>query len=75
MTNKELQEAINETFQQTKTHTGVEKHKAEERLKELRRVQLERAKEWLYELHKNNYAKCYRNTSWRLIATTFAINL
>jgi len=49
MTNKELQEAINETFQQTKTHTGVEKHKAEEHLKKLRRVQLERAKEGLYE--------------------------
>ena len=49
MANKELQEAINETFQQTKTHTGVEKHKAEEHLKKLRRVQLERAKEGLYE--------------------------
>ena len=51
MTNKELQEAISETFEQmVRSVTKSPAHtRATEHLQELRRIQLERAKEGLYE--------------------------
>ena len=52
MTNKELQEAINQTFEQVaRASTGSPAHatRAREHLEDLRRIQLDRAKEGLYE--------------------------
>ena len=45
MTNKELQEAINQAFYQLKDTTSVDSYEVKRHLEELRKIQLERAKE------------------------------